>query len=68
VSGNGRANRSRVGALDRPELDLDDEPVPSDEGDFGEVRPALSPAQLAFLALIAALILTAIRRLRRRRV
>jgi hypothetical protein len=31
----------------------------------GDVRPALSPAQLAFLALIAALILTALRRLRR---
>jgi hypothetical protein len=33
----------------------------------GGARPALTPAQLAFLALIAALIVTAIRRLRRNR-
>jgi hypothetical protein len=33
----------------------------------GDVRPALSPAQLAFLAFIAALVITRIRRLRRRR-
>jgi hypothetical protein len=38
-----------------------------DDYDFGAVRPALSPGQLAFLALIAALILTLLRRLRRRR-
>jgi hypothetical protein len=37
------------------------------DDDYGAVRPALSPAQLAFLALIAALILTALRRLRRKR-
>jgi hypothetical protein len=47
---------------DRDELDFYE-----DRGDYGEVRPALSPAQLAFLALIAALILTALRRLRRNR-
>ena len=33
---------------------------------YGDVRPALSPAQLAFLALIAALLLAGLRRLRRR--
>jgi hypothetical protein len=32
----------------------------------GDARPALTPAQLAFLALIAALIITALRRLRRK--
>jgi hypothetical protein len=52
----------------RPALHPDDRPEPL-EGPLadakGDARPALSPAQLAFLALIAALILTALRRLRR---
>jgi hypothetical protein len=51
--------------------------TPADEGSSapvedeieiqGDVRPALTPAQLAFLALVAAVILTALRRVRRRR-
>jgi GAF domain-containing protein len=46
-------------AVDTPSGELPDA--------HGDVRPALNPAQLAFLALIAALILTALRRLRRER-
>jgi hypothetical protein len=58
VNGHGRTNGSKVDTLEPP--------APIEDAGGGEVRPALSPAQLAFLALIAALILTAIRRLRRK--
>ena len=45
-----------------PVAELDEELADA----YGDVRPALSPAQLAFLALIAALLLAGLRRLRRR--
>jgi hypothetical protein len=64
VTGSRRTNGSRVDTLDLPASKSLDAPPITDAGAAGEVRPALSPAQLAFLALIAALILTAIRRLR----
>ena len=52
----------------RPPLDAADRPDPPEtrpsDAD-GDVRPALTPTQLAFLALIAAVILTTLRRLRR---
>jgi hypothetical protein len=44
-----------------PVAEVDDELADA----YGDVRPALSPAQLAFLALIAALILAGWRRMRR---
>jgi hypothetical protein len=41
--------------------------VPPGASDLeGDARPALTPARLAFLALIAALVITAVRRLRRK--
>jgi hypothetical protein len=58
VNGQGRTNGSKVDTVEPA--------APVEEAAGGEVRPALSPAQLAFLALIAALILTAIRRLRQK--
>jgi hypothetical protein len=63
-----RTNGARVDTLDpADESASDDAPAASSAPDLeGDVRPALSPAQLAFLALIAALIVTAIRRLRRK--
>ena len=66
MNGKGRADQTTVDTLEpdggnvaRTEGELGDSGV-------GEVRPALTPAQLAFLALIAAILLTLIRRIRRR--
>ena len=59
-----RTNGVHVETIDEPDLDM----AAADDDLGGEVRPALTPAQLAFLALIAALIITLIRRLRGRRV
>ena len=64
MTGSRRTNGARVDALDPPSAAATAEGIPDDAG---VVRPALTPAQLAFLALIAALIVTAIRRLRRSR-
>ncbi len=56
-------------ALPEPDAKREPEanqPDPNPPDAWGDARPALTPSQLAFLALIAALILTALRHLRRR--